>query len=137
MRTIPRFVATLAAIALITPSLARAEDALTRRDSRGPVTVTATLLPPGTADTATRIRIAFNTHSVELDGLAFDRVVALRSPDGKDVAPTAVEATGSGHHRSAVLSFPSPPAGVALRVVVRDVGGVAERVFTWDRPATR
>ena len=41
-------------------------------------------------------------------------------------------ATGSGHHREAVLVFPPHAAAEALRIVVKNVGGVAERSFSWE-----
>ena len=67
-----------------------------------------------------------------LDAIAFDKVVALRSPDGTDVAPTVVEATGGGHHRSAVLVFPPLAQAGPLKIVVKNVGGVADRSFVWE-----
>ncbi len=120
------------AIPLLAPAAAPAEESLTRRDARGPVTVAATLLPADGAGAPVKVRIVLDTHSVALDAIALERAVALRKPDGTDVAPTAVEATGGGHHRQAVLTFAASEAGTPLRIVVKDVGGVAERVFTWE-----
>jgi len=137
MRAIGRLTTGLTVALALASSLAWAEDSLTRRDTRGPVAVTATLLPAEPPGGVTKVRIALNTHSVGLDAIALDRAIALRNADGTDVAPTAVETSGSGHHRSAVLSFPDPTGDAAVRVVVKDVGGVPERVFTWDRPAAR
>ena len=57
----------------------------------------------------------------------------MRSPDGADIAPTAVEqATGSGHHREATLVFPPPAQAGPLKIVVKNVGGVADRSFVWE-----
>lgn len=54
----------------------------------------------------------------------------MRTADGTDVAPTAMEqATGSGHHREAVLVFPAVTAPGSVWIVVKNVGGVAERTF--------
>ena len=116
-----------------------AELTLSRQDRQGPVTVTATLLPPVPADGLLRVKVALDTHSVNLDDLAFENIVALRVPDGSDVEPIAIEqAKGGGHHREAVVVFPVPGAGGGPRVVVvKNVGGVRERIFTWDLPASR
>lgn len=114
------------------------EPAPSRQDRKGPVTVTATLIPSVTGDGPLRVRVVLDTHSTNLDGLAFETIVALRGPDGKDVEPLAVEqAKGSGHHREAVVVFRAPAARGGLRVVVKNVGGVSERIFTWELPAGR
>jgi hypothetical protein len=34
---------------------------------------------------------ALDTHSIDLDSVAFEHAVALRTPDGADAPPTAVE----------------------------------------------
>ncbi len=116
---------------LVLPALAAAEE-LTKRDSTGPVTVVATLMPPSAAGEPLRVKLALDTHSVGLDTIAFERAVALRRPDGTEVAPTAVETTGGGHHRQTVVVFPSPAPNIPVVLVVKAVGGVAERVFTWQ-----
>lgn len=108
------------------------QDLPPKLDSRGPVAVRVTLLAPATGGAPLKVRVALNTHSVGLDDIAFDRAVALRGTGGSDVAPTAVEqATGGGHHRQAVVVFPPVPGGGEISIVVKGVGGVKERVFTW------
>jgi hypothetical protein len=42
---------------------------------------------------------------------------------------------GSGHHREAVVVFPPVTQRGPVRVVVRNVGGIGERVFVWESPA--
>lgn len=114
-----------------------AQDQLTKRDQQGPVTVTVTLVPPPAPGAPLKAKIVLDTHSVGLDGIAFDRAVALRT-DGGEVPPTAVEqATGGGHHREAVLVFPPLAQPGPVRIVVRNVGGVAERAFSWELPPGR
>ena len=137
MRAYLRAGIVLAALATSLVAISEAQDGLTRRDQQGPVTVVVTLVAPPSADTPVRVKVVLDTHSVGLDGIAFDQAVAVRAADGRDVAPTAIEeASGSGHHRQAVLVFPPAPAG-PLRLVVKDVGGVAERSFVWNLPAGR
>jgi YHS domain-containing protein len=52
-----------------------------------------------------RATVVLDTHTVALDDVVFARAVALRTPEGAEVAPTRVEGLkGSGHHRQAVCS---------------------------------
>ena len=81
-------------------------------------------------------KVVLDTHSVGLDGVAFEQIVAIRTADGAEVLPSAVEqASGGGHHREAVLVFPSAAQPGSVRIVVKNVGGVAERTFTWESSA--
>ncbi len=131
------FVAAVAALASLgLPALSRAAESATRTSSVGPVTVAVTPLPPAAPGEPLRLKVVLDTHSVDLDGVAFEAVVGVRS-GGATVASPRVESTkGSGHHREAVLVFPSTVGAGAstLEVVVKDVGGVPERVFRWDLP---
>lgn len=141
MNTTPRVLPAWASAAVILMTLVAtaiaAEPTLSRQDRQGAVTVTATMLASATPELL-RVKVALDTHSVSLDGLEFESVVVLRGPDGTDVAPVAIEqAKGGGHHREAVLVFPAPGAGGGSRVVVKNVGGVGERSFTWELPASR
>lgn len=113
--------------------LSEAQEGLTKRDAQGSVTVVVTLIPAPTPGAPIKAKVVLDTHSVALDGLAFEQAVAMRVADGAEVTPTGVEqASGSGHHREAVLVFPPSPQSGSVRIVVRNVGGVAERTFTWE-----
>ena len=110
-----------------------AQDGLTKRDAQGPVTVVVTLIPGAVSSAPFRVKVVLDTHSVALDGVAFEQAVAIRIADGAEVAPSAVEQTsGGGHHREAVLVFPPSPQSGSVRIIVRNVGGVAERTFLWE-----
>ena len=110
-----------------------AQDALTRRDGQGAVTVAVTLAGPPEVGVPIRVTIVLDTHSVSLDDVVFERAVALRMSEGAEVAPTKVEGSrGSGHHREAVVVFPPVTQRGPVRVVVRNVGGIGERVFVWE-----
>jgi hypothetical protein len=110
-----------------------AQDGLTKRDGQGPVTVTVTLIPGAVSSAPIRAKVVLDTHSVALDGVAFEQAVAIRTPDGAETLPTAVEqASGSGHHREAVLVFQAAPTTGRVQIVVKNVGGVNERLFTWE-----
>ena len=85
-----------------------------------------------------RVTVVLDTHTVALDDVVFERAVALRTPEGADVAPARVEGSrGSGHHREAVVVFPPVTQWGTVRIVVRNVGGIGERVFVWERPAVQ
>ena len=125
-----RLFITVAAGTLLLFVAAASAEPLARSDREGPVTVTITLLAPPAAGTLLGVRVVLDTHTVSLDGVRIDRAVALRTADG-DIAPTRVDVSGGGHHREAVLSFPPPQSGQPIVLVVTDVGGVPERLFTW------
>src|SRR5262245_52450881 len=111
---------------------ADAEDAPTKRDRQGPVTVAVTLLTPPPSGAPVTVRVVLDTRSVSLDGVAFERAVTLQNLDGRDEAPSAVErVTGTGHHREAVVVFRVLQGTTDVQIVVKDVGGIFERMFAW------
>jgi hypothetical protein len=110
-----------------------AQDALTRRDGQGAVTVVVTLAGLPQVGVPIRATVVLDTHTVALDDVAFERAVALRTPEGAEVAPASVEGvTGGGHHRQAVVVFPPLTEQGTVRMVVRNVGGIGERIFVWE-----
>lgn len=114
-----------------------AQQELTKQDRQGPVTVAVTLMEPPVVGAPLKAKVVLDTHSVGLDSIAFEKAVVLRTSDGTDVAPSAVEASGSGHHREAVLIFPTLTQAGTVRIVVKDVGGVPERSFLWEVASAR
>ena len=137
MRAFRRASLVVALVILGALGRSEAQDQLTKRDQQGPVTVVVTLIPPAGAGAPIKAKIVLDTHSVGLDGIVLDQAVVMRT-DGADVLPTTVkQATGGGHHREAVLVFPPLAQPGPVRIVVRNVGGVAERSFSWELPAAR
>lgn len=133
MRSLVRVGLVIAMLAVWSVGASDAQEVLTKSDRRGPVSVAVTLAAPPTVGTPLKAKVVLDTHSVALDGITFDTAVVMRTADGTDVAPTAVEqATGSGHHREAVLVFPAVTAPGMVRIVVKNVGGVTERMFAWE-----
>jgi len=125
-------------VLIVSVAAVLAESPLTKQDRQGPVTVAVTLTAPPMTGTVLKVKVVLDTHSVALDDIAFEAAVALRKPDGTDVAPAAVEtAEGSGHHREAVLVFPPVEAVARIHIVVKNVGGVKERIFACELPAGR
>jgi hypothetical protein len=114
-----------------------AQSGLTKQDRQGSVTVAVTPTEPIAVGEPLKFRVVLDTHSVNLDGIAWERAVVLRSADGSELAPTTIEQTkGSGHHREAVFLFPPVTGRAEVSVVVRNVGGVEERSFTWPLSTT-
>jgi hypothetical protein len=116
---------------------ASGQDALTQRDGQGTVMVVVTLAELPQVGMPIQATVALDSHTVALDD-DFKRAVALRTSQGAEVAPTTVEGVrGSGHHREAVVVFPPVTQRGPVRIVVRNVGGIGERVFTWESPAVQ
>ncbi len=112
-----------------------AQPLLTQRDGQGPVTVLVILGAPPRVGVPIRATVVLDTHTMALDGIVFEQAVVLRTPEGVNVAPTSVEtATGSGHHRQAIVSLAPVTQPGTMRIVVKDVGGIAERNFAWELP---
>jgi len=115
--------------------IAAAEPLSPKEDRQGPVTVSVAVLPAGAGDPL-RIKVVLDTHAGSLDRVAFEDAVGLRVAEGRDLPAVSIEqVTGSGHHREAVLVFAAVADGEPIRIVVKNVGGVRERVFEWERAA--
>lgn len=107
----------------------------TNRD--GQVTVAVTW-PGPTAGPV--FRVVLDTHSVDLDRYDLGALALVRGDQGSEVRPISWDAPLGGHHREGSLVFPdassdgTPVVGPDIRtleLVIRDVGGVQERVFRW------
>jgi len=116
---------------------------LTQEDTQGSVTVSATLLTPDKPrpDGKLAIQVKLDTHAVDLDPYALEKLAVLRDSQGREVPALGLESPGgSGHHREGVLSFPATdaagkllvrPEAKAVTLILRGIGGVPERVFQW------
>jgi hypothetical protein len=104
----------------------------TRTNSGGGVTVKAAYLEE--SEHESRFSVALDTHSVNLDGYDLKTLSVLRDDAGLTLTPTRVENKGSGHHREVVLTFPRLSSQRKWsELVIKDVAGVKERTFRWDR----
>ena len=116
---------------------------LTQEDTQGGVTVSATLLTPDKPrpDGTLAIQVKLDTHAVDLDPYALEKLAVLRDSQGREVPALGFESpSGSEHHREGVLSFPATdaagkplvsPEAKAVTLILRGIGGVPERVFQW------
>jgi hypothetical protein len=84
--------------------------------------------------------LEMETHAVDLDGYNLRELAVLRTHPGMSIQPSGWDAPAGGHHRSGTLSFPSTtasggpvigPMTRSIELVIRDVGGIPERIFTW------
>ncbi|HXH12188.1 MAG TPA: hypothetical protein VNP04_20785 [Alphaproteobacteria bacterium] len=119
---------------------------VTQKDTRGAVTVEVTLLTADQprADGKLAVRVKLDTHAVDLDQYQLEKLAVLRDGQGREVQALGLEsASGSGHHREAVLTFPAMDADgkpllssetKSLMLVLRGIGDVSERVFRWQLP---
>jgi len=81
-----------------------------------------------------RFLVVIDTHSVNLDVYDFKSLALLRDDAGLVMQPTATENKGSGHHREVILTFSRPSNERKwLELVIKDIAGVKERVFRWNR----
>ncbi len=113
---------------------------LTRSAEAGAVTVDITPLNLGDTAAATLdFAVAMNTHSVDL-GVDLAKLAALKVGDNEIAAQTWQAPTGGGHHVEGTLRFPAKTADgkplladvPSFSVIIRNLAGVPERVFTWD-----
>jgi hypothetical protein len=84
--------------------------------------------------------VVLDTHSVNLDSYNLAQLAVLRTDRGQESLPTVWDAPAGSHHREGSLRFPETASDGSLllgadassfELVVRDVGGVPERVFRW------
>lgn len=128
----------LAAIILVFSAQQGRSDAkgLSRSDDQGPVMVAATYVPPEGTTNEIRFTVRFNTHSVNLDRYRSEDLVFLRFDDGKEHKSLGAARQGGGHHVTDTLRFagPVPQGAREMTLIIRDLGGVAERTLTWKLP---
>lgn len=74
-----------------------------------------------------------NTHAGSLDD-DLTKIATLTDDRGDAVSPLRWEGPPpGGHHRNGTLFFPQiTPKPSSITMTIRDVGGVAERKFTWQ-----
>ena len=104
------------------------------------VSLTLTWQGRGEGEIGPVFSVTMDTHSGSLDGYDLTRLAVLRTGSGQEVTPASWDAPSGGHHRKGTLTFPSTgPDGKPLlgtgngpvSVIIKDVAGVGERVFTW------
>lgn len=120
---------------------------LEQRSEGGGVAVSATLV---TADHAASMKLlqvsaidleqlaavhlSLDTHSGDLRKYDFVNGAEFAGGSGTAVAPSRwVVTEDDSHHLEGLLVFSRPQAAGEVRLVLRDLGGVSERAFRWER----
>lgn len=134
-----RFLLTIALIpiaaAFAGSSIASAQAASLEAKTNDENKVSVSVTPQDVSKTASawRFEVQFNTH---VTPISQDMVAVSSLSDGKAAEERPIAWEGDppgGHHRHGVLVFPPlSPAPSTLTLRIREVGGVAERAFTWD-----
>lgn len=107
---------------------------LVQSSSAGNVTVDIKWL--GSQNGSLAFQVDMNTHSVDLDQYDLDKLALLRDDAGGEYTPTSWLSAPGGHHREGTITFSIPQAltegkARSIRMVIRGVAGVAERVLEW------
>lgn len=100
-------------------------------NSEGSVTVKVALI--SLFEGTWKFNVVLDTHSDELDQ-DLTKVVTLKDRSGNVYQPTVWEGSPpGGHHREGQLSFnPIVPKPDNITLIVKSIGGVAERTFLWE-----
>jgi hypothetical protein len=124
-------IAAAAAAPLLLPAKGAAPATKDNKEGTVMVSVTPQDLSKGAA--AWRFAVRFNTH---VTPITQDMMAVASLSAGKDAGekPTAWEDDPpGGHHRRGVLVFkPLEPRPATITLHIREVGGVADRTFTWN-----
>jgi hypothetical protein len=119
-------------------------ESLTKQHSGGGVEVDVTLLNLGSAFSGDDLLfdVGMNTHTVPLDQYVMEEVSYMRDARGRVFKALAWEAPrGGGHHRFGKLRFSGKDESGRpiilkddkyIEVVIKDIGGVKERVLRWE-----
>lgn len=108
---------------------------LVRSSSGGAVTIEATWLQA--REDALVFDVTMDTHSANLDAYDLSQLSLLRDDEGKEYRPTSWVSASGGHHRTGILTFPTPDSlsqrkASYMELVIKDVAGVEERILTWE-----
>lgn len=112
---------------------------VTQSNEAASVTVAATWR--GVQSGSLAFDISMDTHSVNLDAYDLGKLASLRDSAGNQLNPRSWSApSGGGHHRSGTLAFAVPSSvsdgsATYVELVVRDIGGVPQRVLRWQLSA--
>lgn len=124
-------------ISLGTNAFAFSKKELRRVDDKGSVEVVVVYLNPlgKRNDNQQSFEIILDTHSDDLSRYKLVELSTLKIEGGSEIKASAWEKPGGGgHHVSGTIIFDVPTFSSAnyIELVVKNVGGVEERVFRWD-----
>ena len=111
---------------------------LTRSASQGAVNISDTYVTPKQEnDNESTFRLTLNTHSVDLGKYDFEKVSFVQFDNHEATNGGVWKFSGSSHHFKGTITFKQPvPEGTKiLRLLIRGVDEVDERVFEWELPS--
>jgi hypothetical protein len=92
------------------------------------------------------VQVKLETHTVDLDPYHLETLALLRDAQAREVQAEGFESlSGSDHHRQGILIFPGMdasgklllgPEAKSLTLHLMGIGGVQERSFHWQLPAS-
>ncbi|MDO8743322.1 MAG: hypothetical protein Q7J30_02085 [Candidatus Azambacteria bacterium] len=105
----------------------------TKTDEQPPVSLKITPIEFGKDAKIWKFAVVFDTHSGSLDEDPI-KTTLLLNDKGNIYQPIAWEGSGpGGHHREGVLVFNAiNPVPAYVELKIKDVGGIAERIFRWN-----
>ena len=105
-----------------------------QKQTAGGVTVKVWYLGQTDHESKFSMELDSDSHSLDLNVYDLKALSVLRDDTGLTMVPTGAENKGSGHHREVILTFPKPTLERKwLELVIKDIAGVKERTFRWDR----
>ena len=112
-------------------------DKWTRKDKQGSMTVDVKyLISKENADKQSVFQLSLDTHSVDLYKYDIEKVSYIQFDDQAPINGGVWDFTGSAHHFKGFITFNEsvPEETKTLRLLIRDVAGVSERVLEWELP---
>lgn len=113
---------------------------LTRVNKQGVVDVSATYLEPKNMSTPqVSFSLKINTHAVDLYRYDFERISFVQFDDSEPMPYGIWDSSGSSPHFRGILTFEQsiPADARRMRLLIKNLDGVDERVFEWDLPIGR
>lgn len=110
---------------------------LVRKDDQGAVKVSATYLMPKEGEgNNVSFQLTLDTHSVNLSEYDLEKISFIQFDEKEPVAGGVWDFTGSGHHFKGIITFnrQTPPGTQKVRLLIRGVANVKERVLEWSLP---
>lgn len=93
-------------------------------------TITISLQPVQVTDDTVKFKLAMNTHSVSLEKLDLKKIISLET-NNIEIHPVEVPSF-TFHHGNGIIIFKLKNPLKKIKVIIRDVPDVSERIFKWS-----
>lgn len=133
------FLAALLTLSIGSNSFAVSKKEMRRTSNIGSVEVVAVYLNPLRKSDGNQqsFELTLDTHSVDLSQYKLEELSTLKVEGGTEIKASGWKKPGGGgHHASGTVTFDVPDLGNAkyIELIVKNVGGVEERVLRWLLP---